>query len=62
VPKEAFDQVIDSVFGWGHVAMESTAAGCRLTREEFPGGWTTEELVRLFFVESDVRRRSTSSR
>ena len=54
VPEEALAQFIAWLWGWGHEALESQAPGYGLTLEEFKGGWTTEELLELFFVESDV--------
>jgi predicted TIM-barrel fold metal-dependent hydrolase len=54
IPVEALDHFIAWLYGWGHAAMESTKPGYMLSLDEFRGGWTTEELVRLFFVESDV--------
>jgi uncharacterized protein len=54
VPPEALRQFIGWLYGWGHEAMESTEPGYLLTYDEFSGGWTTEELLRLFFVESDL--------
>jgi predicted TIM-barrel fold metal-dependent hydrolase len=54
VPREALDHFIGWLYGWGHAAMEREDGGYLLTLEEFRGGWTTEELLRMFFVESDV--------
>lgn len=54
VPVEAFDHFTAWLYGWGHEAMESLEPGYMLSFEEFRGGWTTEELLRLFFIESDI--------
>jgi predicted TIM-barrel fold metal-dependent hydrolase len=54
VPKPVYDWFIGWLYKTGHESLESAEGGYLLSREEFTGGWTTEELVRLFFVESDV--------
>jgi uncharacterized protein len=54
VPLAAYDAFIAWLYGYGHKPLESTADGYLLSLEEFAGGWTTEELVTLFFEESDV--------
>ena len=54
VPREDMQSVLDWLYKWGHEELESNAPGYRLTLEEFLGGWSTEELLRLFFVESDI--------
>jgi hypothetical protein len=54
VPKPAYDWFIGWLYKMGHEGLESKDGGYLLTREQFTGGWTTDELVRLFFVESDV--------
>jgi uncharacterized protein len=50
----AFERGVRWMYGWGHEQLESLHDGYLLSWEEFLGGWTTEELVRLFFVESDI--------
>jgi len=54
VPVEHYDQFITWLYGFGHAPMEATSGGYMLTRDEFAGGWTTAELLDVFFVESDV--------
>ena len=54
VPIEAYDAFIAWLYGYGHVPLESKKDGYLLSLEEFRGGWTTEELLTMFFVESDV--------
>lgn len=54
VPVRAYDSFISWLHKLGHVPLESTADGYALSLEEFRGGWRTEELLSLFFAESDV--------
>lgn len=54
VPVELYDGFITWLYGYGHAPMERTTDGYLLEREEWANGWTTEELLRMFFVESDV--------
>jgi len=54
VPVEGYDGFIAWLYGYGHAPLESTRNGYMLSLDEFRGGWTTEELLTMFFVESDV--------
>lgn len=54
VPIEGYDGFIEWLYGYGHAPLESTSNGYLLSLDEFRGGWTTEELLTMFFVESDV--------
>ena len=54
VPQQAYDAFIRGLYRTGHVPFEALEGGYPLSLEEFRGGWSTEELLRLFFVESDV--------
>jgi predicted TIM-barrel fold metal-dependent hydrolase len=54
VPLEAYDGFIAWLYGYGHAPLESTEPGYLLTLPEWAGGWTTEELVAMFFEESDI--------
>jgi predicted TIM-barrel fold metal-dependent hydrolase len=52
VPVEVYDGYISWLYGYGHSPLESKSGDYMLTRDEWAGGWTNEELLRLFFVES----------
>jgi len=54
VPQEVYDGFIAWLYGYGHVPVEKRTDGYPLELHEFANGWTTEELTRMFFVESDV--------
>ena len=54
VPLEAFNHFAAWLHRYGHAALESDSSSYQLPLEEFVGGWTTEELTHVFFVESDV--------
>ena len=54
VPVAGYDGFIAWLYGYGHAPLESKKNGYLLSLEEFRGGWTTEELLTMFFVESDV--------
>jgi hypothetical protein len=54
VPVEAYDGFIHWLYTYGHTPLESQAGAYMLSLEEFRGGWTTDELLDVFFVESDV--------
>lgn len=54
VPVAGYDGFIAWLYGYGHAPLESKKDGYLLSLEEFREGWTTEELLTMFFVESDV--------
>lgn len=54
VAVEAYDGYISWLYGYGHTPLESTAPGYLLSRDEWAGGWTDDELLRLWFIESDL--------
>jgi uncharacterized protein len=54
VPVEAYDGFISWLYQYGHTPLERRDGGYMLSLDEFRGGWTTEELLSVFFVESDV--------
>jgi uncharacterized protein len=54
VPVAGYDGFIAWLYGYGHAPLESKKDGYLLSLEEFREGWTTEELLTMFFAESDV--------
>lgn len=54
VPLEVYDGFISWLYGYGHTPMEATTGGYMLERSEWANGWTTDELLEMFFVESGV--------
>jgi predicted TIM-barrel fold metal-dependent hydrolase len=54
VPVEFYDGFIGWLYGYGHEPLEKTSDGYLLSLPEWAGGWTTEELLEVFFVESGV--------
>jgi uncharacterized protein len=54
VPQEQFDAFRHWLYGWGHEAMEKQEDGYMLSFDDWSNGWTNEELLRLFFVESGL--------
>jgi uncharacterized protein len=54
VSVRTYDTFITWLYRLGHVPFEALEGGYPLTLAEFRGGWSTEELLQLFFVESDV--------
>lgn len=54
IPAEVYNGFIAWLYSYGHSPMEREADGYMLSLDEWANGWTTEELTRMFFVESDV--------
>lgn len=54
VPEEIYYGFIRWLYGYGHEPLEKTSDGYLLGYDEWANGWTTDELIRMFFVESDV--------
>lgn len=54
VPDEVYYGFIKWLYGYGHEPLEKTSDGYLLGYDEWANGWTTDELVRMFFTESDV--------
>lgn len=54
VPYEGYKAFAAWLHGYGHTPVESKDGNYMLSLDEFNNGWTTEELVSLFFEESDI--------
>ena len=54
IPLEVYNGFIAWLYGYGHAPMERDSDGYMLSLDEWANGWTTDELTRMFFVESDV--------
>lgn len=54
LPLEAYEGHISWLHSYGHAPLESLEPGYLLTRDEWAEGWTNDELLTMWFVESDL--------